>query len=30
LQAAKANALLENGQVVGNVVLVTPDLMAQQ
>jgi NADPH:quinone reductase-like Zn-dependent oxidoreductase len=27
LEAAKANALLESGQVVGNIVLVTPELM---
>ena len=27
LDAAKANALLESGQVVGNVVLVAPELL---
>jgi NADPH:quinone reductase-like Zn-dependent oxidoreductase len=27
LEAAKANALLESGQVIGNVVLVAPELL---
>jgi NADPH:quinone reductase-like Zn-dependent oxidoreductase len=27
LEAAKANELLENGQVVGNIVLLTPELL---
>jgi NADPH:quinone reductase-like Zn-dependent oxidoreductase len=27
LEAAKANALLESGTVIGNVVLVTPELL---
>jgi NADPH:quinone reductase-like Zn-dependent oxidoreductase len=29
LEAAKANALLESGQIVGNIVLVTPELFSE-